>query len=99
MTQRACVCQLRICPRGVSPMMSRRLPVRSDASLVELHQPLQAALGWTDSYLHRFRIHGKNYRDGGSRSTTSPLPSTGPLLEPSVTDESTVLRQRSRGGA
>ncbi len=52
--------QLRVVLFGVSPMIWRRLLVRSDTNLAQLHQVLQAAFGWDDYYLHEFRIHGKH---------------------------------------
>jgi hypothetical protein len=48
-------------------MVWRRLLVRGDSTLAELHEALQVALGWTDEHLHRFRIHGREFaipRDG-----------------------------------
>jgi hypothetical protein len=45
----------------ISPTIWRRLLVRSDATLADLHHILQIAFGWTDSHLHRFVIHGKEY--------------------------------------
>jgi hypothetical protein len=45
----------------ISPMIWRRLLVRSDSALAALHHTIQIAFGWTDSHLHRFRIHGRNY--------------------------------------
>src|SRR4051794_16524180 len=47
--------------RQISPMIWRRLLVRSDSTLAALHDIIQIAFGWTDSHLHRFRIHGRNY--------------------------------------
>src|SRR4051794_41043499 len=47
--------------RQISPMIWRRLLVRSDSTLAALHDTLQIAFGWTDSHLHRFRSHGRNY--------------------------------------
>jgi hypothetical protein len=55
------VYQLRICLRKISPIIWRRLLVRGDSSIADLHYTLQIAVGWTDSHLHRFRIHGKDY--------------------------------------
>jgi len=55
------VYQLRIRLCGVSPLIWRRFLVRSDTSIAELHHLLQAAFGWSDSHLHRFVIHGKDY--------------------------------------
>lgn len=47
--------------RQISPMIGRRLLVRSDSTLAALHDTIQIAFGWTDSHLHRFRIHGRDY--------------------------------------
>ncbi len=40
-------------------MIYRRLLVRSDMSLADLHYAIQIAMGWEDFHLHRFSIHGK----------------------------------------
>ena len=42
-------------------MVWRRLLVRSDSSIADLHYSLQLAFGWSDAHLHRFPIHGKDY--------------------------------------
>ena len=55
------VYQLRVSLQGVSPMVWRRLLVRSDSTIADLHRILQIAFGWSDDYLHCFRIHGKEY--------------------------------------
>lgn len=57
----AVVYQLKITLHGISPLIWRRLLVRAETSLAELHHILQLALGWTNSHLHRFLIHGKEY--------------------------------------
>jgi hypothetical protein len=62
------VYQLRVVLRGVSPLIWRRLLVRSDSSIADLHATLQIALGWSDEHLNRFVIHGREYgvwHDGG----------------------------------
>ena len=49
-------------------MSWRRILVRSESSLAQLHDIIQIAFGWSDSHLHRFRIHGRDYgvsRPGG----------------------------------
>jgi hypothetical protein len=54
--------------RQISPLIGRRLLVRSDRSLAQFHDIIQIAFGWTDTHLHRFRIHGRDYgvsREGG----------------------------------
>jgi hypothetical protein len=55
------VYQLRIRLTVISPLIWRRLLVRSDTSIAFLHHIIQRAFGWTDSHLHRFVIHGKGY--------------------------------------
>jgi Plasmid pRiA4b ORF-3-like protein len=42
--------------RQISPMIWRRLLVRIDSTLADLHDVLQIAFGWSDFHLHRFRI-------------------------------------------
>jgi hypothetical protein len=59
--------------RQISPMIGRRLLVRSDSTLAALHDTIQIAFGWTDSHLHRFRIHGRDQgvgRVGGPSFST-----------------------------
>jgi Plasmid pRiA4b ORF-3-like protein len=60
--------QLRVVLRAVSPLIWRRVLIRSDATIADLHMTLQTALGWTDEHLNRFVIHGREYgvsHDGG----------------------------------
>lgn len=60
--------QFKITLRGISPLIWRRLLVHAETSIAELHYIVQLAMGWTDSHLHRFLIHGKEYGiayDGG----------------------------------
>ena len=55
------VYQMRVWLQRVSPMVWRRLLVRSDSTIAALHQVLQIAFGWRDEHLHCFWIHGKEY--------------------------------------
>jgi hypothetical protein len=55
------VYQLRVVLRGISPLIWRRLLVRTDATIADLHATLQTAFGWDDAHLHRFLIHGREY--------------------------------------
>ena len=55
------VYQLRVWVREISPAIWRRLLVRSDSTIADLHYTLQIAMGWTDTHLHQFLIHGKRY--------------------------------------
>ena len=67
--------QLRITLRGISPLIWRRLLVHAETSLADLHHILQLAMGWTDSHLHRFLTHGKEYGiayDGGIGFANDP---------------------------
>ncbi|MBV9326760.1 MAG: plasmid pRiA4b ORF-3 family protein [Chloroflexi bacterium] len=59
------VYQLRVVLRHISPLIWRRLLVRSDSTVADLHAILQTAFGWSDEHLHRFVIQGRQYRDDG----------------------------------
>lgn len=43
---------------GAKPPIWRRLELRGDLTLDEVHENLQAAMGWSDSHLHRFHEPG-----------------------------------------
>ncbi len=60
-TSRLSVYQLRVVLRGISPLIWRRLLVRSDSTIADLHTALQLALGWSDEHLNRFVVHGREY--------------------------------------
>lgn len=53
--------QLHVWIRQITPMIWRRLLVRSDGTIAELHDTLQIAFGWSDAHLNRFHIHGQDY--------------------------------------
>ena len=55
------VYQFRVVLRGISPLIWRRLLIRSDMSLATLHAALQIVFAWSDEYLHTFCIHGHAY--------------------------------------
>jgi hypothetical protein len=61
------VYQLRVVLRGVSPLIWRRLLVRSDSTIADLHASLQLVFGWSDEHLNRFVIHGREYGGIGFR--------------------------------
>lgn len=46
--------RLRVVLRGVEPALARVIDVPASATLPELHDLLQAAIGWTNSHLHQF---------------------------------------------
>ena len=60
--------QLQVTLRDSSPLIWRRLLVRSDTTISQLHDVVQIAMGWEDLHLQQFLIHGKSYGvyyDGG----------------------------------
>lgn len=68
------VYRLHVWIRQISPMIWRRLLVRSDSTIVDLHYTLQIAFGWSDEHLNRFHIHGQDYgvyHDGGISFSSS----------------------------
>lgn len=67
--------QLRVVLRDISPLIWRRVLLHSESSLADLHAVLQIAFDWTDQYIHRFHIHGKDYgrdHDGGIHFADDP---------------------------
>lgn len=68
--------QLRVVLRGVSPLVWRRLLVRADSSVADLHAVLQVVFGWDDDHLHRFVIHGVEYGSCPNRPRVSVPPSS-----------------------
>ncbi|MFA5924433.1 MAG: plasmid pRiA4b ORF-3 family protein [Methylococcaceae bacterium] len=69
------VFQLKVWLQEISPMVWRRLLVRSDSTIADLHYTIQIAIGWSDVHLNRFHIHGKDfgvYHDGGMRFADNP---------------------------
>ena len=46
--------RLRVVLRDVEPAVARVIDLPASATLPELHELLQAAVGWTDSHLHQF---------------------------------------------
>ena len=55
------VLELRLVLLGVNPLIWRRLLVRADASVADLHYTIQIAMGWEDVHLHCFHIRGRDY--------------------------------------
>ena len=53
--------ELKIVLYQIEPAIWREVSVPSTATFLELHQVLQAAMGWEDKHLHEFR-HGKGKR-------------------------------------
>jgi hypothetical protein len=55
------VYQFKVTLNGIKPPIWRRIQVRSDTTLYELHQILQVVMGWSDYHLHQFVISGVYY--------------------------------------
>lgn len=55
------VYQLKISLRRSKPPIWRKIQIKSDATLAELHDIFQITMGWTNSHLHQFVIHGIEY--------------------------------------
>ncbi len=53
--------QIKVTLTDLQPPIWRRIQVRSDTTLAELHRILQCTLGWTDTHLHQFIIRGEHY--------------------------------------
>jgi hypothetical protein len=60
--------QFRIVLRGISPLIWRRVLVRSDMTLAHLHALLQIVFTWSDEHLHSFHVHGKEYGSRGAQT-------------------------------
>ena len=55
------VFQIKVTLEGSKPPIWRRLLVRSDITLGDLHRIVQAAFGWWDYHLHQFIVGGIYY--------------------------------------
>jgi hypothetical protein len=53
--------QMKVTLKGVRPPIWRRLLIRSDTTLQQLHEVLQAVMGWFDGHLHQFVADGVQY--------------------------------------
>lgn len=54
---------IKVSLRYMKPPIWRRLQVPSTTSLAELHDIIQAAMGWYDCHLHQFEVNGVHYAD------------------------------------
>jgi hypothetical protein len=67
------ISQLRVVMRGISPMIWRRLLVRNDSTVAQLHEALQIAFGWDDVHLNRFQIRGREPCDARQSKLVSEI--------------------------
>jgi hypothetical protein len=54
--------QLKVTLLGTSPPIWRRLLVPADVTLAQLHDVLQAAMGWEDGHMHEFSIGQRRFQ-------------------------------------
>lgn len=47
--------------RGTKPPIWRRIQVRANTTLPQLHDAIQAAMGWMGGHMHQFTIAGMPY--------------------------------------
>ena len=57
----ALVFQIKITLKYSKPPIWRRVLISSETTLPKLHDIIQAAMGWDNSHLHAFNIHGEHY--------------------------------------
>ena len=57
------IVSLKVTLRGTKPPIWRRLLMPDTMTLDDLHQAIQAAMGWDDCHLHAFDIDGRQYGD------------------------------------
>ncbi|MDQ1240355.1 MAG: hypothetical protein QG577_2541 [Thermodesulfobacteriota bacterium] len=61
--QKSLVYQMKVTLRGIRPPIWRRIQVAGDTTLGRLHRILQEVMGWEESHLHEFFVHGESYSD------------------------------------
>jgi hypothetical protein len=74
--------QIKVTLLGTSPPIWRRLLAPADLTLAQLHDVLQAAMGWEDGHMHEFSI--------GQRRFGRPDPEDQLMGMPSAENERTV---------
>lgn len=57
----AAVMQLKVTLKGSKPPIWRRIQVLNTISLYKLHKILQVVMGWQESHLYEFIIHGVHF--------------------------------------
>jgi hypothetical protein len=82
--------QIKVTLEGSKPPIWRRLLVRSDITLGDLHTIIQAAMGWWDYHLHQFTVGGTYFG--------VPHPDYGGYLEMHDEEEITLAQVAPREG-
>lgn len=62
-TEPTTIFQLKVAVADIEPEIWRRVLVPADIGLGRLHAVLQAAMGWTNSHLHQFRLRDRTFSD------------------------------------
>ena len=57
------IISLKVTLRGTKPPVWRRLLAPASMTLADLHEAIQAAMGWEGGHLHVFDIDGRSYGD------------------------------------
>jgi hypothetical protein len=81
--------QLKVTLLGTSPPIWRRLLVPADLTLAQLHDVLQAAMGWQECHMHEF--------SAGGRYFGRPNPEDRFMGVPPIENERTVRLSRVLG--
>ena len=55
------VLRIKVTLNGIKPPIWRRLLVKANTTLADLHMILQVTMGWSDSHLHEFEWNGELY--------------------------------------
>lgn len=53
--------RIKVTLQGIEPPVWRRLELSAGSTLDELHDILQAAMGWEDAHMHLFIVGGREY--------------------------------------
>ena len=69
--------QIKVTLLGTRPPIWRRLLVPAGLTLEQLHDVLQAAMGWEDCHMHDFRIGPKRFGKPDPNDRLMGLPATG----------------------
>jgi hypothetical protein len=63
MATKAKIYQFKVTLKGIRPPIWRRFQVESNLTFLDLHQVIQAVMGWYDAHLHQFFVGGYNITD------------------------------------